>query len=251
MTETYKHTVAGSEIYHSLFKSKQKKKSKKILLGDSVGNQLFGNTTNNDTIYSLACNQAISMTGHFILLNNYLSAGNEVDTIFLIFSPFSFKNNLDQVYTYHYFLKPFYTDEYKPLFTKKVNEQIQKIPYFNFCRFSHVLASNWAPNFISKDSINYSFLSPISIEYLLKIKELSKKHNFKIIILPTPTPLNKKNTVEKLDKNEIVKNNLEHEFENYFKCIIYLNDSFFIDGTHIKYEYLSYIIAYYRNKLMQ
>ena len=120
LTGKYKVTVAGKEIYQSIFKSKQKKKSKKILLGDSVGNQLFTNTTNNDTLNSLACNQAISMAGQFILLNNYLNSGNKVDTVLLIFTPFSFQNNLDQVFTYHYFLKPFYIYEYKPLFKKKL-----------------------------------------------------------------------------------------------------------------------------------
>jgi len=227
-------------------------KTKKILLGDSVGNQLFPNTTNNDKINSLTCNQAISMVGHFILLNNYLSTGNKVDTVFLIYTPFSFQNNLNQVYTYHYFLKPFYIDEYKPLFTKTVNEQIQKIPYANFCRFSNILTSNWAPNFISTDTIKYTFLSPISIEYLIKIKELSKKYNFKLIILPPPMALKKKPNVEKLDKDEIVNNKLNREFENYFKDIIYLDDNLFVsDRIHLKKENIKYFTEYYKNKLMR
>jgi len=37
-----------------------------------------------------------------------------------------------------------------------------------------------------------------------------------------------------MDKNEIVKNNLSDEFKNYFKNLIYLNDSNFIDGIHLK-----------------
>ncbi|MHC1775946.1 MAG: hypothetical protein AB9834_11090 [Lentimicrobium sp.] len=251
LTDKYKTKVAGKEIYHSIFKSKQKKKSKKILIGDSVCNQLFPNTKNNGTINSLACNQAISMVGHFILLNNYLNTGNKVDTVILIYAPISFMNNLNQIYTYHYFLKPFYTEEYKPLFTKTVNEQIQKIPYSNFCRFSNILTSNWAPNFTSTDTIKYSFLSPISVEYLIKIKKLSIKYNFKLIILPTPTALSEKPEIEKIDKNEIVNNNLEREFENYFTKIIYLDDSIFTDGIHLKYNYLQYYTKYYKNTLMR
>lgn len=250
-TGEYKHTVAGSEIYYSIFKSKQKKKTKKILLGDSVGNQLFPNTTNNDTVNSLACNQSIGIIGHYILLNNYLKAGNIVDTVFMIFRPFSFQNNLNQVFTYHYFLKPFYIDEYKSLFTKLVNEQIQKIPYSNFCRYPLILTSNWAPDFISKDSINYTFLSPVSIEYLLKIKELSIKHHFKILILPPPMSLIFKRDIEKMDKNEIVKNNLGHEFEHYFENTFYLNDSLFIDGSHLKKKNVAYYTEYYKNKFMK
>jgi hypothetical protein len=250
-TDKYKSTIAGSEIYHSIFKSKQKKKTKKIILGDSVANQLFSNTTNNDTINSLTCNQAIGIIGHFFLLNNYLKSENQVDTVFMVFTPFSFLNNLNQVYTYHYFLKPFYKNEYKSLITKLANDQIHKIPYYFICRYPYILTSNWAPDFISNDKINYTFLSPISIEYLTKIKELSLKYNFKIIILSAPIPISKKPAVERIDKNEIVKNNLGSEFKNYFNSIIYLNDSLFIDGLHLKKENIDFYTDLYKNEVLK
>ncbi len=250
-TGKYKDTVEGARIYHSIKKSKQKKKTRKIILGDSVGHQLFPNSKNNDTLNSLACNQAIGMVGHFILLNNYLNAGNQIDTVFMVLNPFSFQNNLNEVYTYHYFLKPFYIDEYKSLFTKSVNKQIQKIPYADYCRVPYILTSNWAPDFTSKDSIDYTFLSPISIEYLTKIKELSVQHNFKVIILPTPTCLSKKPKVGKMHQKEIVKNNLGGEFGNYFNTIIYLDDNNFVDGMHLKKKYIQYYTDYYKNKLMK
>jgi hypothetical protein len=251
LTDSYKHTVAGNEIYYSIFKSKQKKKTKKIIIGDSVGRQLFSNTTYNDSLNSLACNRGISMAGHFILLNNYLNAGNKIDTVFLIFTPFSFQSNLNDVFTYHYFLKPFYIKEYKPLFTKLVTEQIDKIPYAGFCRFPNILTSNWAPDFKSTDKTDYTFLSPISVEYLIKIKELSMKHHFKVIILPTPTRISRKAEVERMMKNEITKNNLEPEFKNYFENIIYLNDNNFVDDVHLKREKIAYYTSYYKENLMK
>jgi len=177
-TGIYKQTVAGAEIYYSINKSKEKRKQKKIILGDSMGSQLFPNTINNSTFTSLACNQAIGMIGHYLLLNNALNAGNHFDTVFMVITPFSFQNNLNQIYTYHYFLKPFYNAEYSPLFTKTVNVQIQKIPYSNFCCYPYILTSNWAPDFASMDDITYTFLSPITIQYLDKIKELGFKYNF-------------------------------------------------------------------------
>jgi hypothetical protein len=251
LTDSYKHTVAGNEIYYSIFKSKQKKKTKKIIIGDSVGRQLFSNTTYNDSLNSLACNRGISMAGHFILLNNYLNAGNKIDTVFLIFTPFSFQSNLNDVFTYHYFLKPFYVKEYKPLFTKLVTKQIDKIPYAEFCRFPNILTSNWAPDFKSTDKTDYTFLSPVSVEYLIKIKELSMKHHFKVIILPTPTRISRKAEVERMMKNEITKNNLGPEFKNYFENIIYLNDNNFVDDVHLKREKLAYYTRYYKDKLMK
>ncbi|MEO6489286.1 MAG: hypothetical protein ABIO04_05030 [Ferruginibacter sp.] len=247
--DKYKETVTGSEIYYSIFKSKQRKKSKKILLGDSVGNQLFPNKTNNDTVNSLACNQSIGMIGNFLLLNNYLKAGNQVDTVFLLFSPITFQNNLNQVYTYHYFLKPFYTDEYKPLFTETVKDQISKIPLNCICRNPLILTSNWAPDFSPADKTDYSFLSPVSAEYLQKMKTLGEQHNFRLVILPTPISLTKKALVDKMDTSEIVKYDLQNEFKDYFSNIIYLDDSIFIDGTHFK-KPLQYT-AYYKQKFIK
>ena len=91
--DKYKKMLHGAEIYHSIFKSKQKSKAKKLLLGDSVGNQLFSNVNYNDTINSLACNAAIEMVGHYILLNNYINAGNKFDTVFMVLTPFTFRKN--------------------------------------------------------------------------------------------------------------------------------------------------------------
>jgi hypothetical protein len=225
--------VAGKEIYYSIKKSKTKNKSKKLLLGDSVANQLFDNKSHNDTINSLACNQSIGLVGQYILLNNYLNAGNKIDTAYFILQPFSFLNNLDQVYTYHYFLKPFYNREYEPYFTSTVRDQISKIPYSRYCWYPSILTSNWAPDFKSEDEKKFSFLSPISVDYIKKIKELAFKNNFKLVFLPTPVSLNRKKDVDKFNRTEIAQNGFQNEFEGYFDRIIYLDDDNFVDGSHL------------------
>ena len=52
-----------------------------------------------------------------------------------------------------------------------------------------------------------------------------------------------------LTKNKIIKNNLSHEFKRYFQNMIYLEDNFFVDGTHLKKEKLDYFVKYYKNIL--
>ncbi|MEL7585551.1 MAG: hypothetical protein AAGU19_02475 [Prolixibacteraceae bacterium] len=232
-TDLYLIGYPGRDVYHSIDKSKDKKKSKKLLLGDSVGQQLFSNKTNNDTINSLACNQAIGVVGQYLLLSNYLKAGNNVDTVFMIFAPSSFKNNLDQRFTYHYFLKPFDTPEYSALFTPTVKEQIGKIPYHQYSKVPHIYATSWAPDFVPSDTADFSFLSPVSAEYLARMKELSVRHNFRLIILPTPTKINKKQWLDTIDKKEIQAYGLNKEFADYFEKIIYLDSTHFIDDTHL------------------
>ena len=233
--DRYKRSGAGSEVYYSIHKSEQRNASAtRILLGDSVARQIFSNITNNYPVYSLACNQAIGMVGQFILLDNYLRAGNHVDTVYLLLAPGSFANNLDQVYTYHYFLKPFYTREYLALLTETVIKQIHKIPYYYLSRYPHILTSNWAPDFVSKDKAAYEFLSPISAEYLVKIKELSVKHGFEFVMVAAPTKLSNRRSIENM-KKEVVMNNLQDEFGDYFNNMLYLDDSEFGgDGVHIK-----------------
>lgn len=234
-TGEYKQTVAGAEIYRSLLKSKKKSRSKKVLLGDSGAYQLFPNTIENDTINSLACNQAISLVGHYILLNNYLQAGNKADTVIMLFSPYTFRNNLDQVFTYHYFIKPFFIDEYKPLLTKTVYEQVDKIPFYQLSHYPIILTSNWAPDYIPNGNNYFTFLSPVAKEYLTKIKALSEKYHFSIEILATPLSITQKATNNKINKNETLKTGLGKNFESYFKHIIYLPDSNFIDKFHLKH----------------
>jgi hypothetical protein len=249
ITEEYKKKVNGADTYNAIAKSKQKKKTRKVLLGDSVGRQLFENTKYNDTINSFACNQAIGLVGHYLLLNNFLKAGNEVDTVYMIFRPSSFLNNLDEKYTYHYFLKPFYKDEYKPLFTKTVYDQIRKIPFSFISQDPSLLTSNWAPDFIAEDKKDYTFLSPISAEYMTRIKELSIEHGFELIILPSPVSINSRNDIAAIDRSEIINHGLSEEFENYFDQIIFLNDTSFMDGIHLNHP--ETYTQYYKENLLQ
>lgn len=249
LPKTKYYFANGSEIYHSIFKSKQKNGAKIIVLGDSVGNQLFPNTKYNDSINSLTCNQAIGMVGHYILLKNYLDSDNRPDTVFLISIPGSFKNNLHQIYTFHYFLKPFYNEDYTHLFSKTVEEQVSKIPYNQFCNVPYIWATNWAPDFSPSDVENYHFLSPISLEYLTRIKNLSTKYKFNLTLLPPPLALHKKELVHGIYCDEIVKNNLENDFKFYFEDVIYLDSNFFNDGIHLRNS--KPYTVYYENKFMK
>ncbi|WPP51751.1 hypothetical protein [Catalinimonas niigatensis] len=235
ITDLYLIGYPGNDIYYSIAKSKKKNKSKTLLIGDSVGRQLFPIKSNNHEINSLASNQAIGIVGQYLLLNNYLKAGNEIDELIMIFTPFSFQNNLDQKYTYHYFIKPFNNSEYSSLFTETVKEQIRKIPYHQFAQVPHIFVTPWAPEIDLVDQKDYTFLSPVSIEYLDKIKELSIQYDFELNVLPPPTSIEHKDEIKKMDVDEASKCDLEQEFKDYFNKITYLDSTKFYDGTHLIY----------------
>ncbi len=231
--------IAGREIYISIEKSKEKTKYKKLVIGDSTANQLFMNNENHDSINSLACNQAIGLCGHFFLLNNYLQAGNRPEEVYLIYNVFSFTNNLDQVYTYHYFIKPFYKTEYKYLMTANVICQIKKQPFYYISQIPNVLISNWAPKYKAKsDNKKYTLLSPISREYLSKMDSLSNQYNFRLYYIPSIIDEIRKDSVLNKNKNEYKNEEFAEKFSIYMNNISYLNDSCFMDSTHFYNPYL-------------
>lgn len=239
ITKKYEAYVNGFETYTSIRKSNQKSSRKKLLLGDSVAKQLVMYNKDNTNVNSLACNQAISMVGQYLLFKNYLAAGNKIDTTILLMNPIiSFKNNLDQPLTFHYFLKPFYKEEYKPEFSAYVNNQIKKIPYYKASQFPLITASNWSPDFKSGDSALHSFLSEISLEYLLKIKKMADDNKIVFLIYPPPLRKSLKSTIDSIRTNHIDIPGLEKEFSLYFSRVTYIDDKYYVDGPHFKKDFL-------------
>lgn len=239
VTNKFESYVNGSEVYSSIKKSTKKSKKRKLLLGDSVAKQLVMYNKNNSKINSLACNQAISMVGHYLLFKNYLEAENKIDTLIILINPLvSFKNNLDQLFTFHYFLKPFYTDQYKSEFSETVNNQIHKIPFYSTSQFPLIKATNWSPEFKSTDPKLTTFLSPISREYLLKIKNLAEKNNITLLIYPPPLRKSLKPSIDSIRASNINVQGLEKEFDIYFNRVRYIDDQYYVDQPHFKKKFL-------------
>lgn len=243
--DKYMQEVHGHEVYTSIKKSKEKTKIKKLIIGDSTANQLYNTETDTtSSIYSLTCNQAIGIVGHFFLLNNYLKAGNHPEDVYMIYSPLGFWDNLDQIYTYHYFLKPFYNEEYKPLMTENVFKQIYKIPFYYVCQNPIVLTSDWSPELMTEKR-DYTFFSPISKEYLEKIVSLSREYRFNLHIIPPFISEYWHDTINSFNINEIKGQLFSKEIKTYLKKINYINDSCFSDHLHLKHNHL----GYFKNKM--
>ena len=248
----------GFEIYSALKKSKLKSTKKTLILGDSVGKQLFRD--DNENYNALTCNQAISIAGNYFLLKNYLNAGNTIESLVIIYRPQSFSNNLAQKYTYHYFLKPFYNTGYNKYFSKTLLKQIGDIPNKKYLSIPSIKATNWSPSFpVPEQSVtqevdsfdqNYyeessHYLSPISVEYLNKIKNLSIKHRFNIKLLSPPISTNQKIILSSFQK-EIEETDLNEEFKFYLNNLIYIDGGYFSDDVHLNNQET---INYYSSKI--
>ena len=240
-TKTYQDTVIGREIYLSIHKSKVRKKVKVLIIGDSVAKQLYDNETYNGDVYSLASNQAISLVGQYILLKNFIdnNQNNLPVEIVLIYVPQSFRNNLDQIYSYNYFLKPFYKSEYESMITDTCRNQINKIPLYYLSQLPLVVNTNWSPTYV-KHGDPYPFISPLSSNYLLKIKELCLKNHLPIKLLCPPIKASMFARAVAFSKNDILlkKTGLGNEFASYIKGMVVMPDSLYQDDAHFQRQYI-------------
>ena len=227
-TNKYEEEVNGGEVYQAINASKKKGKRKKLILGDSVAKQFSESDIDTGIYLNLASNQAISLVGQYCLLSNYIHTKNKIDTLYLIYHPLSFSNNLDNSFTFHYFEKPFYGEEYMKFFTEEVKTQIEKIPFHYLAKYHPVLTSNWSPNYSSEEQ-NKPFISNISRIYLEKIEILCRLNNIHLIILSPPINQKFKN-----EFSEIIKSNTNLRLKSYFEQLNYYPESYFLpDHIHL------------------
>lgn len=231
-------TQINPEVYQALDNSFQKnQKLKYLLIGDSVGMQLYPCTGKYSDIVSLTCNQAITLAGHYFLLHNYLEQNKDSlpDEVILIYNPQSFRNNTDK-YTFHYFLKPFYTNKYKRLYTESLWEAIKSVPFYWLSQFPFVKASSWSVDYHPGQTDFYNMLSPISSDYLKLMKTLLEDKCVIFRIIAPPLSDFRRQSYEQYWKESMnigEFTGIEQEMIDYHNTFHYLPDTLFRDHTHL------------------
>ena len=233
----------GPEVYIAIANSKKRTDYKRIILGDSVAHQIFKSyDAVKDNFYDLTTNQAVSMVGHYILIMNIINNDNSIGEIDLVYHPRSFSNDLDQIWTFDYFAKPFLSFSNKKYFSKNVYDKLNKLKIYRIAILPIIKIIPNFPSldyskFLSNSNENISFLSDISIEYLKKIKKECESKNIKFKVISCPI---RKSSIDNYDllKKQISQNNLEDIFQDYFKGMLIFNDSDFIDPFHFKKDYI-------------
>jgi hypothetical protein len=241
----------GNETYQALKKSKISSSAESIIIGDSVARPIFSEESENKTkYYNLASNECISLIGQYVIANNALSINKQIKRLYLIYHPDAFLNNLDEPFTYNYFVKPFYTCEYRIFLSVnainrlKTNEffflfglPISKtLPIFNKIDYNDKKFDDWFG--FPKALRQRPYLSEISIEYLKKLEKLCLEKNVTLSVVMAPIS-KRYDTDFSMLQSQIKANNLNHIFAGYFENKIILDDSYFRDGAHLKKQYLA------------
>ncbi len=226
----FESKVDGWEVYAAKRQSKTKQHKKKLVLGDSVAMQLFPCDADNDSIASLACNQAISLAGYYFLLQNYIETNREdlpVEVILLI-NPLTLSNDLDR-FAFHYFLKPFYTKEYLPEYSDSLSKRCHQIPFYWLSMMPFVRSSSYTFHYDLPEE-DYAWLSPISQDYLPQMIQICEAHNMRFRMVPVPIDEVKRKVVETKVAAEPSLNTVLTDFTSRFQ---YYSDDCFRDKTHL------------------
>lgn len=242
------YILPNNDVYKAIERSLKKyKEDQLVIMGDSVGKQLFDELDENDTITSLACNQAIDFVGQYILLKNYLSQNPKVDKVCMVYNPHGFVNNLDHLYTYNYFLKPFNHASFTKEFNQTVKNQIEKIPFHQIANFPPISVTFWSPIYQPhyQEDEKPIELSEVTVEYLDRIVALTEQYNVDFELIPPPIRMSDKENVEASKSNVIASSGHPDLMENYYDKVMYLPDSSFSDLLHLKkpVEYRDDVLA--------
>jgi hypothetical protein len=211
-------------------------------LGDSVGKNLIGTNKDKHTLNG-GSNQAITILGQILLFNKFYSKLEKDKKIEFegYIRPSSFYSGLNQIYTFNYFLKYFYNEDWffdddilSNISQKKINDiflkqfrlrEVIRITYWNgFSIFTYPKFGNELVSF------------EIKSENILDIVEGNDSYNFRSLIHFKPMPVNKKFYKGEFELYEKLKN-LGYNIEKPF----IINDSFFRDDCiHLKNEFRNF-----------
>ena len=241
-SDALSNTLSWKRILAAVKKSKRSlpSGSSVIILGDSIGEQLFPRET---VPSSLISNGAVLAVGHYILANNAIKRNKNLKYIVLVSAPWVLGHQFEWELTYNSFMKPFYTFENLPYISKQLFEKINKRKMTHWVIFPFVKT---APCFSDIDLTGTrkkrrDILSDTAIEYLKKLKNLCSENNIEFIVLSPPIReewRRRTNHWEKM-KIQVTQNGLDDNFREYFKRLIYLDDSCFRDHVHMRARYIN------------
>jgi len=246
LSEKFSIYSIGSEVYTAIDLSNKTHESKDtLIIGDSVAKQLTDQNLNvKARTIDLSCNQAISLAGNYALLLNVLKNNKQIKKVYLLYLINSFGNNLNQKWTYNYFIEPFYSG-HENTFSANTRKIVRAKLYWVIYRLpiAKVLPVFGNVDYADKSKATKQavILSETSIEYLKLIQDVCRTHKVEFRILPMPVSIKKHGTYDYL-RCQISENKLNGMFSRYFDKLIVLDDEFYKqDHVHIKKQYLGFV----------
>lgn len=237
----YEKTSISPEVHEAIHAARKSRAAKRLLIGDSVCRQLYWTGQPAPDVVSLGCNQAVTMAGHFFLFKDYLAAHPDSvpERLILSFDASSLGNNLD-VYSYHYFLKPFFHWENLGSFNQHLWKRMSCIPFYWSCRLPFIRSNGFSVEY-EMPREEYSLASPVTMDYLDSIVNTAQMLGISVSMLSNPIRESRADGVEyqyqeALKRDEFKR--LTPLFEEWYQSITTCPDSCFRDHVHFRQEFL-------------
>lgn len=240
--------MGSAEIIPKIEKVQKKDKTKKLIVGDSVCNQVFNDLQVKNPSYCIAAsNASLSLAGQYLLIKEYVNSHEQIEEVDLFLLPRSFYS--DNLYKngFSYFIAAFFETNLMEELDKERYALIQsEYPYFAK-NPSLIKLIDYSP-VNQKIFLNYKFSNQEkrsdeecfweSDYYLHKISELCRKQNIKFKLFSGPIPDNKdkRDEVEQLCKYSRISAD-DELWSQYFESIVYEDSKMFPDGVHYGGKY--------------
>jgi len=228
-------------LYIALHRAQQKfPEAKVVVLGDSVCCQLYKPNSYRKEIVSLASNYGVSLLGQRILMDIWLEHNSDAgpQDIALVVNPESFRNSLNETFTYGYVIKPFWCPEWRNRFDDVESRRIKAFRFYWLSQFPYVRISDWCPSeipsFAQEPHFKECHLSQISIYELKKMEESARRHGVRLHILAGVVRESTRTRDFGVFKRQIKEGNLEALFSEYFPSAKYLPDQLFLDDVRAR-----------------
>lgn len=246
--------MVAFEVYDAIDISGQQTDYRFLVLGDSVGRQFFDPDyqQENEQVCYLATNQAITAAGNSILLKRFIENNPQLEEVYYVLRPDSLKSNANFIYTYSYFITPLYSSSLKQYLEADTQEQIESVygklmvnnnfmkwllakypklleVYNNTCQTNFNLRRQWQKEAVSIE---------LSLPYLAQMQRTCEERKIELHLIAPPIPDNYDYDFAAL-QSEMNALGLEHFYEEFTRGIQYVDSTEFVDGVHLKNEYVT------------
>lgn len=238
--------VGPDEIKPYINKVQTADNTTKLIIGDSVCHQMFNELQKyNSDISIVGSNAAITMTGQYILAEEYIKYHPDATDIYLIVLPDSLASTFNTTYGYQYAVMPFVETETLALLDNTTIEHMESV-YGKFFMKPSVV------NAIDKSGINrklyLNFLKDhrnsyqpenrfqIAEQYIGKIYDLCASNHINLHLYAGPVSDAKTASVENM-REEFKSTILYDYFPDYLENIHYYPDQQFRDSIHFGGDY--------------
>lgn len=238
--------VGTDEIKPYINKVQEKDNTNMLIVGDSVCHQMFqGLQEKNEKVCIVGSNGAITMSGQYVLVKEYIENHPQATDVYLVVLPESLDRTYDTLWGYQYAVMPFVATDTLKLLDENTIE-IMKASYGTlslqpwFVQWVDASAVNrkLCFNLIGKYGTTYRQKTDLEIaeQYISKMYYLCEEKGIEFHLYACPVADDKQAEMANLDAG-LEGTWLKEHFPDYFKNIVYFPTEQANDGVHFSGEY--------------